>query len=652
MTRVWETSSAIIDALGTKILGVQPKAALPVSQDTERRAHKALDSTKIQIRLLSNERDLAGIRCIAETTEDPELASFAVSYLIEHDAAMMLPHLQHLAGSFSHACLPALISMFNTGEVDLAQSILLERLQNGDYFYMIQNKKARALLLLDVLGAVDEFRKSSLCYEYFPLVWRCLAERPDDQESLLGEIVGDLNPGGLRYSPDKNMIPQAVKIQALQILHALKPPSYQRSLWYATRDDDDAVAYTATMACTEHWQNEGAVPLNLEPFPMLNLNLLFYLSKLASTFQWRGPTGVLELFNEWNKEMDELESMDPQADRARYAALKHSTTKAREQLLDITEQRLNSLQPIVDGVTNSLRLPHAKIRSTDVAGVAAAYLVGTGTVEFSKTTLLDDKPLTEEFMSSMLHELGHMEQDVLIIRMIADDIGLKFGQHGAKLQVLFKHYSDAIGYAPDSIFLLEVLRLRKDRLLTPEERRRAERLVEAAYDNVGASQAGKRTVERMERIEESLAAVESGELDWHLLECLRDERSLQPLFENGHVPGILLEEMRSCKRRIDDLVKAMNMVDGSAGRPMFAKMDSIAVAQQIFPTESGDDLVPIVDRIRIVISHMLSEEHRRLDKRLSEIRRAGYHEAEAYTISDRVEVIVKALRKGWYEFTA
>jgi hypothetical protein len=51
--------------------------------------------------------------------------------------------------------------------------------------------------------------------------------------------------------------------------------------------------------------------------------------------------------------------------------------------------------------------------------------------------------------------------------------------------------------------------------------------------------------------------------------------------------------------------------------------------------------------MKALLLQVLSEEDRRLQKQLSEIRRAGYHEAEAYTISDRVEVIVKALRKGW-----
>lgn len=650
MNRVWESGSVLMSTLSSKILG-STTASGP--EDSARRAHKAIDSTKIHIRLLSNQTDLQGIRCIAETTDEPELASYAVSYLVEQQEELMLPEVQHLARSNSHACLPALISLFNIGQTAFAQTVLTERLANGDYFQLIQNKKARALLLLDVLGAVDEFNKSALCLENFPRVWHCLADRPEDQEKLLAEILGDLNPGGLRYSPDKNMIPQAVKIQAMQLLHAIRPVSYERSLWYASRDEDDAVAHTATMACTDYWQNEGHVPEYLEPFPMLNLNLLFHLSKLASTFKWKGPVGVLDMFTQWSKDLEELENIDPRQEPQKHITLKNKTDKVRQQLQDITVQRLNALQPIVDSVTKSLGLPHAKIRPTDVSGVAASYLVGTGTIEFSKATLLDDKPLTEEFMSSMLHELGHMEQDVLIIRMIADLIGLQFGQHGTKLKVLFQHYSNAIGYAPDSIFLLEVLRLRRDKLLTPNERRRAERLLNAAYDNIVACQEGKIITERIERLEESIAAIESGSYDLHLLDCLRDEHSLQPLFENGYVPAVLIDEMRNCKAKVQEFVSSMPAVE--AGQQRRGRIDSIAIAQELIADDQGQEqspLSPVIERFRIVVSHMLAEEHNHLDNELSEIRRSGYHEAEAYAISYRVEVIVKALRKGWYEFTS
>ena len=49
-----------------------------------------------------------------------------------------------------------------------------------------------------------------------------------------------------------------------------------------------------------------------------------------------------------------------------------------------------------------------------------------------------------------------------------------------------------------------------------------------------------------------------------------------------------------------------------------------------------------------MIMQVLNEEWRSLDRRNSDLRRAGYHEAEAYEISDRVEVIVKGIRQGWY----
>ncbi len=645
--KVFKSSAAFVAAIGSKIKSLRGNESLGNENlNEQRRASKALDSLKIQLRILSDERDFAAVRQIAESTGDAEIASIAISYLSEIEHAETINQLGHIARSHSRACIPALISLFNKGEPEIAEAILLQRLQNGDYFKLLNDGMARPMLLMDVLGAVDDYRKSSLCLQYFPSVWKCLDARPEEQEGLLAEILGDPNPAGMRYSPESNMIRQDVKIQAMQLLHALEPVSYERSLWYATRDEDDVVAYTATMALIDHWQHEGSVPAHLEPFPMLNLNLLFYLSKLASTFQWKGPAGVMEQFKEFEKEAEEFAGKDPSADLVAYQTELKRLENKRADIKKITDQRLNALQPIVDGVTKSLALPHAKIRSTDVPGVAASYIIGAGTVEFSTICLLDDKPLTEEFMSSMLHELGHMEQDVLIIRMIADEIGLLFGQHGSKLKILFEKYSDAIGYAPDSIFLLEVLRLRRDVPLTPAELSRAQRLIDSARQNAMQSQNGKRVQERMDRIEESIFAMEGGEYDLELLACLQDENSFRPLFESGFVPAVLLEEIRLCRSLIEDYVDRVGNLSGVKAK------DKFAYAQQLYPQiENNEDPLKLtLRRFIVVVVSMLSEEYRHLERRRSEIRRAGYHEAEAYTISDRVEVIVKALRKNWYEF--
>ena len=676
MGKVWTKGSALITALGSKIVSVSPgkqKQDESRESDDDRRAARVRDSAKIQIRLLSKDENLDGIRRIAEESDEAELASFAVAFIVEGEKADKESHLIHLARSNSHACIPALISLFNGGSVEIAQEILLNRLASGEYFRLVQEKKVRAILLLDVLGAVDDFAKTNLCYENFPTIWHCLNERKDEQMLLLSEILGDLNPDGLRYLPDKNMIPQAVKMQTLHLLQALKPSNFERALWYASRDEDEEVAYAATMMSTEHWQSEGGcVPESLESFPMLNLNFLFYLCQQSSTFKWQGPLGINELYSQWNLDMDELETVDPVRELHRHTILKNKAEQTREYLIKITEKRLNTLQPLVDTITNSLRLPHASIRSTEVPGVAAAYLVGTGTVEFSKQVLLDDKPLTEEFMSSMLHELGHMEQDVLIIRMMADEIGLKYGQHGSHIRALFERYSDVIGYVPDSIFLLEVLRLRADVPLTAAELQRAQRLQESARHNVQSGASNKRIIERLAHLEESMAALEQGNYDWHLLDCLRDERSLTSLFDSGHVPGILIEEIRNCRQRIDELVNEalkdparsigearessksnlQSNLQITASKILFLKKDNITLARELFSEKNSGDLEQVISHFRIVLCQILQEELKRLDKRVSELRREGYHEAEAYTISDRVEIIVNALRKGWYAFTS
>lgn len=657
MNRVWETSSALISKIGEKFSLVKDHA--PAEDSEERKATKALDSAKIQVRLLAKEGELSSLRRIAEATDDADLASFTVSFLVDklsEEEEEVKSHLEHLARTYSHACLPALISLFNSSAIEIAQPILLERLAKGEYFYLVKNEKARAILLLDVLGAVDEFANTQFCFENFPKVWHSLADRPQDQMNLLSEILGDLNPNGIRYLPDSNMIPQAVKLQALHLLNALRPANFERALWYATRDEDDEVAYAATMISTEFWQSdEGKTPAALESFPMLSLNFLFYLCQQSSTFHWQGPSGVGELYTEWNRDMDELDRLDPVLDIHRFTCLKNKAERVRDQLIKITENRLNALQPLIDTITNSLRLPHARIRSTEAPGVAAAYLVGTGTVEFSKNVLLDDKPLTEEFMSSMLHELGHMEQDVLIIRMMADQIGLKYGQHGGQIRALFELYSEVIGYVPDSIFLLEVLRLRRDIPLTEDELRRAKRLMESARHNVKSADANAKVSERLEHIDESYLALSNGTYDWQILDCLRDEKSLNPLFDEGHVPAILIEEARNCRQKVDGLIASLISLDqtavGLSYKRSLIRKDSITIAKELFQAEQAGPLSPILERFRIVLCHMLQEELKRLDKRVSEIRRDGYHEAEAYTISDRVEVIVKALRKGWYVFT-
>ena len=179
--------------------------------------------------------------------------------------------------------------------------------------------------------------------------------------------------------------------------------------------------------------------------------------------------------------------------------------------------------------------------------------------------------------------------------------------------------------------------------------------MESARHNVKSADANAKVSERLEHIDQSYLALSNGTYDWQILDCLRDEKSLNPLFDEGHVPAILIEEARNCRQKVDGLIASLISLDqtavGLSYKPSLIRKDSITIAKELFQAEQAGPLSPILERFRIVLCHMLQEELKRLDKRVSEIRRDGYHEAEAYTISDRVEVIVKALRKGWYVFT-
>jgi hypothetical protein len=197
------------------------------------------------------------------------------------------------------------------------------------------------------------------------------------------------------------------------------------------------------------------------------------------------------------------------------------------------------------------------------------------------------------------------------------------------------------------MFLLAVLRLRADKPLNAAERRRALRLEESAHQAKATHEQKKTLDKRMDRIVESYAMLSNGKYDGLLLNCLRNVQQLQKLFQSGQVPEILLKELAACKQHLEAVVRSM---DNKGTIKLNGNADTITVAEHLYQSEFREYIRPIVDRIRQLLMETIDEEYRSLDKTLAQVIRRGYHETEAYTISDRVEVIVKALLKGWYTY--
>lgn len=606
---------------------------------------RALQSNRIQMRLLARAGKLEELVQMAEAAKEQETALMALSELVNTNDEQVTALLERLAKGHTYAAVPAVIGLFNSGQSELAGDLFLERVMNGDIARLIRTNRARIFTVLDILGWLDEARGHNLANDLFQAIWPTLESSPQQRLHLLAEILGDSHPDGARFSRESNSVPSAVKLYAIDYLKQCQSTETIRYLWYGTRDENDSVAYQATAAITSRWQALPAgVPANLDPFPMADLNLLFQLCQNSATFEWPDPSGAESVYAQYSALITEFGRLDADNDALQHAYVLEQIKDCEHQIVRITERRINCLQPLVNKITRLLNLPTVSLRASEEEDLAAAYLIGTGSVEINRGVLMEDKPLSEEVMSSVLHELGHMEQDVLVIRMICDDLDLKFGHHSHLMMPLFSHYAEGIGYAPDSMFLLAVMRLRNDEPLTEAQRKRALRLFDAARNTKVGHERIIALRERMARIDDSRESLSNGVFDQQLLTCMHDDRVFTTLFQRGQVPAILVDEVRSCRRELEELLVSIEPPDASRAKPQ----QQVALSNAMYmSTDYRPLLLPIIERIKAVLLQVLDEERTIMHKELLQIMRAGYHEAEAYEISDRVEVIVKALRKGW-----
>lgn len=623
------------------IRGVRESKAVPAPEMVRTRE---LQSAKIELRLLGRQHRYDDILHIATSSDNDEIAKLALLEIVEGDleSAERIQFLSAIANSFSRAAVLATVVLYNRGETDLALSIFLERLVNGELAKLVESGRARLLSVLDLLGALDSAQETDHSSVYFDQLFQSLAGLPDKQMHALLEILGDPKPTGPRGIFSGNSVTQPVKLKAIDLLKYAPVEIKDRALSFAAKDDDEVIAQLALQQLIHLWQSQnanGMVPNGLEPFPLLQTNLLIQLCQVSAAFEWNDRIETSDLMQRQAQALDELSRVDAALDPAAHARLQRHAEKIEEEVKRVTAIRVNMLQPLINKITQSLGIPNAALSTTDDPAVFASYVVGGGCIELHRNILLDDQPLSEDLMSTLLHEIGHMEQDVLVIRMIADDIGLKFGQHAELLYPLYERYAAGIGYAPQSMFLLAVLRLRADRPLTKGQRQRAMRLHQSAFQAKLSHEKLTMLKNRFARLSASYDDLDDGKHDGQLLSCLGNTKAIAGWFNQGAVPAVLLYEIENCKQDLAHLCAAVSKAS--------VPRDIISWAQKAFQSDLSKEIRPIVQRLRTLLMQVLSEECQRLDKEMSELRRAGYHESEAYTISDRVEVIVKALRKNW-----
>lgn len=636
-----------LESAGSRF-GIKKASEPPIGENLEVMRLRQEQSHKIRLRLWATQENFAELIHFAETTTDDDLIWVALQEVCDlQEPADCLQLLENLARGNSAAAVPALEALVEKKELQLAKSILFERLQLDDIPRLIAEGKAKLSAVLSLIGCLSDDNNWSAYY--FPFLWQCLSLDPKQQLNALCEILGDPEPGGYRYLPKSNHVDKSVKAESLRMLAALPGPLTERAYWYATRDGDDEISATATRWLMNYWQTDGVVPPGLDFFPLADVRLLYYLVQLGGNFRWQDGISAAQTYLELVMARENLAQLmdSEEPDEQLQEELEQKVADLNQTLLQISERRICELQPLVTQITTLLSLPFAQLNLVDRDdNSVASYVIGEGTINLQRWVLFEDEPMSEEVMSALLHELGHMAQDVLVIRMIADDMRLVYGRHAEKIMPLWERYSQGIGYAPSHMFLLAVLRLRADQHLSPAERQRAMHLFKDAKNTKVCSDYVKAINERLAKLIESGGQLLSGKFDRQLLSCLRDMQTVQNLFDSNFVPEVLVFELNKCRQQLDETVK-MALATGFFGPGVKVK-DTIGLAEELFDSGRGEAVRQIAERVRNVIYETIDEEYRHLLKSRSQFMRSGYQEAECYLISDRVEVVVKAMRKGWY----
>lgn len=633
-------SSTALGVISHKVRGLLSAGqSTQLTVDEEIRRDRERQSMRIKLRMLTHEGRIEELVQLAENTTDEETSRVAVAEIDEATPGNSA-YLERLCRGRSASTMRAIVRLYNRKEVRLARDIFLEHLQEGTFAQLVADGSVKLFSILDLLGAFEQDLGTETILVHFANLWRHVDQDPVKSNLILCEMLGDPEPGGFRCIYEPSLVPKAVRQKALELLRIEDPAGCERACIYATNDEDREVAYPAAAWLYNHWQSQvGMVPDGIEPMPMLDVNLLYQLCAMTTSFQWGDSEHADRLVEQFLEMKEQLANCDRETEPVEYDRLDRKIEAAERELRRTTERRINRLQPLVDEVCSALRLPNPRLLPSDDDGSEASYCVGMGVIKINRNNLLTDQPLSERLMSAMLHEICHMQQDVLIIRMIADDLNLKFGQHGKLLIPLWDRYSEGVGYAPDNVFLLAVLRLRADQPLSEAERKRAVRLYDDALQLNYVSEAMKAVKRRRSHLEQSLDLLQQGAYDAQLLMCLRNQSQLEKLFQSGRIPEVLLQELSYCKDAVDRLAETW------APRTR----DTISFAQQLFQSEYRVYVSPIIDRLRRVLCEVLDEELKILRRKNSQLKRDGYQEAEAYVISDRADVIIKAMRQGWFD---
>lgn len=146
-------------------------------------------------------------------------------------------------------------------------------------------------------------------------------------------------------------------------------------------------------------------------------------------------------------------------------------------------------------------VPKVVVGEGQLAG-ETGYAVGKGMIVATKDMMIVMGSIKPERTMKMLHEFVHLEQDTLMIRRLADKLGIgkTFSEDGKQQEALLKLYEEKVKSPLDPEFAKQVLQTRDGRPLSPLEVVRADHLLDNYHESTRS-----KSVERSLRLVEGFA---------------------------------------------------------------------------------------------------------------------------------------------------
>ncbi len=161
-----------------------------------------------------------------------------------------------------------------------------------------------------------------------------------------------------------------------------------------------------------------------------------------------------------------------------YTDARNKYSQTTEALRTELDRRASDLTQTINEFARAHGLPSIRVsHAQDLGAAAANYNTGTGIMTIRDERLLSPDR-TAELVGSTYHELVHSEQDVIIMRSVADELGIGKMATAEQIAEMQKRLLETAKINADMKRVVQVLKLRDGVPLTEEEKERADLLAQ------------------------------------------------------------------------------------------------------------------------------------------------------------------------------